>query len=392
VGTKMLRVLHVTNDFAMNGTGITNMMRSLILGQLSRGDDITVVCGTSAAECVEEITDAGGRVVTLALPNHVAALAKAIPRFHRVLHEFRPDVIHAHTAKATAAILICGPRCQRRLVTTIHNSFQRSAALMLAARRPVCVSAAVQQEMSVYPFAGSTRHTRLIRNGATVSLGAAPPDLVSRQTVLYVGGLHERKGVGFLIRAFASVARVLPNARLAIAGRRDNPQVEALAQDLDLSDRVHFLGLLPNPAPAMAAAAVVVVPSRHEPFGLVAAEARLCGAPVIASDVGGLREVLEHGRAGILLPPEDEAAWSQAMQTLLQDGPMRSAWAERSRRDAERLGPIEMVAAYGSLYQSITAPRRSRTHSTRPRGRRRLGLAGNQSGAQREHGDPEQNA
>jgi D-inositol-3-phosphate glycosyltransferase len=139
--------------------------------------------------------------------------------------------------------------------------------------------------------------------------------------LLFVGRIQPLKGVAVAVRAVAALADDHPDARLVVVGGPSGPQGEAevertraIVHDLGLEERVVFVP--PRPHELLStyyrAADVCLVPSRSESFGLVALEAAACGTPVVASDVGGLRSLIDHGRTGYLVEepsPEAFAAW-----------------------------------------------------------------------------------
>jgi D-inositol-3-phosphate glycosyltransferase len=139
--------------------------------------------------------------------------------------------------------------------------------------------------------------------------------------LLFVGRIQPLKGVAVAVRAVAALADDHPDARLVVVGGPSGPQGEAevertraIVHELGLGERVVFVP--PRPHELLStyyrAADVCLVPSRSESFGLVALEAAACGTPVVASDVGGLRSLIDHGRTGYLVEepsPEAFAAW-----------------------------------------------------------------------------------
>lgn len=147
--------------------------------------------------------------------------------------------------------------------------------------------------------------------------------LVPAPTVAFAGRLVPEKGADLLLAAFAGVAARLPSARLVLVG--DGPERSALGQQvrrLGLADRVEMTGMLPpeETQRRLAGAWVQAVPSRwSEPFGMVATEAMMRGTAVVASDTGGLPEIVEHGRTGLLVPPGDAERLAAALLGLLQD-------------------------------------------------------------------------
>ena len=139
--------------------------------------------------------------------------------------------------------------------------------------------------------------------------------------LLFVGRIQPLKGAAVAVGTLASLRRDHPDARLVVVGGPSGPQGEAeverlaaLVDALDLGGHVSFVP--PRPHELLStyyrAADVCLVPSRSESFGLVALEAAACGTPVVASDVGGLRSLIDHGRTGYLVEeptPESFAAW-----------------------------------------------------------------------------------
>jgi starch synthase len=108
--------------------------------------------------------------------------------------------------------------------------------------------------------------------------------------------------------------------------------------------------------PAYEEADVVAVPSRFEPLGMVAAEALALGAPVVASRVGGLPDIVEHGVGGLLVPPGDPAALAAALCRLLEDRDLAGALAARGQERVRRdFGEETILPRYARLYAELLA-------------------------------------
>ncbi len=160
------------------------------------------------------------------------------------------------------------------------------------------------------------------------------PDLASgvarpgARRVLALGRLHRNKGFDVLIRAMATV----PEATLSIAG--DGPEraaLEGLAQEEGVAARVKFLGWRQDTGVLLAGCDVLVCSSRHEPLGNVVIEAFSAGRPVVAAAVAGPVELIDPGRTGLLVPPEDAGRLAEAIRTVLDDGGMAARLAAAAR-------------------------------------------------------------
>src|SRR5206468_1955931 len=132
----------------------------------------------------------------------------------------------------------------------------------------------------------------------------------------------------FLIEAAAQLKPRYPDLKVVLAGDGfERPELIQLAENLGIASDVTFLGWVANSElpPYYRAAAVSVIPSLEEGFGIPAAEAMGCETAVVASDAGGLPEVVQHGVTGLVVPRGDSAALAEAIGALLSDPDRRAA-------------------------------------------------------------------
>jgi D-inositol-3-phosphate glycosyltransferase len=178
-----------------------------------------------------------------------------------------------------------------------------------------------------------------------------PPDAL---VLLWVGRVEPLKGLDSLIEALALLVARRPVLRErvqallvggepedhAAAWNSEQRRLDSLRQQHGIAPLVTFAGAQPHAElPALYAAAdLFVMPSHYESFGMAALEALACGTPVVASDVGGLRILIEHGRGGVRVPPADAATLANHLDTLLHD---------ELQRAALRAGSLQRAAAYG---------------------------------------------
>jgi glycosyltransferase involved in cell wall biosynthesis len=143
-----------------------------------------------------------------------------------------------------------------------------------------------------------------------------------------------------------------------VGGGPSLERLRRLAEDLDVASRVRFTGPLPwqQVVGWMKAAHVFVFASRTETQGLVVVEAMACGLPVVAVRAGGVAEVVEHGRTGLLVDPDPEQLGAAAAR-VLADGHLRRSLGEQARRRAEGFSAPRVAAQLVELYRSVLAGR-----------------------------------
>ena len=186
---------------------------------------------------------------------------------------------------------------------------------------------------------------------------AAPAQLPvpdGARVVLALGRLHRNKAFDVLIQALPRV----PNVHAVIAG--EGPEHAALldlARREGCADRLHLVGWRSDTASLLAAADMLVCPSRHEPLGNVVIEAWSAGRPVIAAAADGPRELIAPGADGVLVPPEDRDALADAIVGLCDDPARGAALAEagRLRYEAE-YAPAPVIARWRQFLATVEKP------------------------------------
>jgi glycosyltransferase involved in cell wall biosynthesis len=177
-------------------------------------------------------------------------------------------------------------------------------------------------------------------------------------TVAFAGRLIPEKGVTVLVRAFARVVKELPDAHLLLAGEGpERNRLEKLIATLKLSQSISLLGHLPHPEldHRFSTAWVQAVPSLwEEPFGIVAAESMMRGTAVVASNSGGLAEIVQDGRSGILVPPGDEAVLAEALLLLLRNRDLAEQMGRAGRETAlTQFNETTFVDKFIRLYEKL---------------------------------------
>lgn len=369
MSARPLRVLHLLNTVRETGNGIINTAIDLAWGQAQRGHDVHMASGGGGFES----RLAGWGVTHHALDQRrgPVTLLRAAARLRALLAELRPDVVHAHMM--TGAVLARAVRSGRPprgplLVGHVHNVYQRSARLMALADIVLCCGTAVRATMRARGVA--EEKLRVVLNGTVGSprlpdAATVEPATLEHPAIVTVAGMNARKGIDELLQAFGTIAAAHPGAHLYLVG--DGPErarFEAVARATDAragtrtgaaASRVHFAGFQRDPMPYLRAADVFVLASRRESFPIVIGEARAAGCAIVATDVDGVRESLDDGRAGVLVPARDPAALAAAIDALLADPAKRAAQAAAGREGLAHYHVQRMVDETVAVYRTSLA-------------------------------------
>ncbi|HVU73483.1 MAG TPA: glycosyltransferase family 4 protein [Mycobacteriales bacterium] len=355
--------------------GLGRHVHALSEALVAAGHEVTVVTQTGGDHNValDEVTRAGVRVVRVPedpplvhrddLMAWIMAFNHAITRAAlRVAHESAYDVVHAHDWLVAHSAATVKETLGLPLVATMHATeagrhqgwlpSPLSKAihsvewwLTFEARRVITCSSYMRWEVTRL-FDLPPDKVDVVPNGVieVPSRRRAP----STPTVVYAGRLEYEKGVQTLLRAVPRLKRRHPGLRVVIAGTGTyTTGLQDLAKELKVGKAVEFIGHVDRStlATLFAAASAVVVPSIYEPFGMVALEASIAGAPIIVSDTGGLRELVDHGVDGLRVPSEDVPALADAISTLVKDQVLASRLARAAKARARREHHWDAIAA-----------------------------------------------
>ncbi|WP_406336302.1 glycosyltransferase [Streptomyces sp. NBC_00203] len=377
------RVLHLTQP--VDG-GVARVVTDLVRAQLASGLDVTVACPDSALTAELRALGAKARHWP-ATRSPGPSLVREVRHLARVIDEVRPDLVHAHSAKAGLA----GRLAVRGRIPTVFQphawSFEAvgggTAALALKwerwgarwAARVVCVSEA---ERATGVRARITGRWTVVPNGIdperfhpaaadTVRAGLAQLADIhpAAPLAVCVGRLCRQKGQDVLLRAWEAVVRRVPDARLVLVG--DGPDRDRLREDAPKS--VLFAGAVTDASPWYQAADLVVLPSRWEGMALAPLEAMASGRAVVVTDVDGARESLPPSFAArCLVPPEKPAVLAEAVTELLLDPPLRESLGNRGRQHVLTTHDVRHTAeAVADIYRDLldTSPATKRARPSR---------------------------
>ena len=347
-----LRILHVIKH-CDHGHGSVHVAVDLACIQARQGFDVMYAsAGGDFGTLLERNGVHCARIVQD--QNLVFRLSGSLLSFLRLCKRFRPDIIHAHMMSSAAFGYVASKLFRIPLITTVHNSFDKHSILMRLGQTVVAVSEAERELLVKHGF--PDRKLEIVWNGPAHSpretFGAKEDFVLNRPNVVTVCGLHKRKGVHDLILAFTMAQAEVGGWNFYIIGDGpDRSELENLARASGVEKSVHFLGSVQRPKRLLEQTDIFALASYAEPFGLVLAEARSAGCAIVATEIGGIPEVLEFGRAGQLVPAGAPARFAKAFSGLMRDRLQREHWREQARIGTEIFSVERMAAEYSVIYK-----------------------------------------
>jgi glycosyltransferase involved in cell wall biosynthesis len=366
------RILHLGKYFPPHMGGMETHLQELIDGTIDRYDIEALVANDSAARQIDYV--GGARITRMPTLGTVASMP-ITPTLPFDLSRSAADLVHVHSPNPAAAFAIAITGYRGPLIVTHHSDIlgrrhlyravapfvgtmmQRADAIIATSQRYL------ESSEELRPYSDKCR---VIPLGIGQHAFEAAPSLEEVQgirnifgsrLVLAVGRLVEYKGFAYLIRAMEHL-----DATCAIIG--SGPQVSSLSSlvsQLNLRDKVHLVGHVPDLAPYLAAAQMLVMPSvtRAEAFGMVQLEAMAAALPVINTDIpSAVPEVSVHGETGLTVQPGDPVALAGAIQALLENDELRMQMGTAARKRAQTyFGADTINKRVAELYEAVLRPR-----------------------------------
>jgi N-acetyl-alpha-D-glucosaminyl L-malate synthase BshA len=285
------------------------------------------------------------------------------------------DIIHAHYAVPHAASAYLAKQIlgtdRPKTVTTLHGtditlvgadpSFRRIVRFAIERSDGVTAVSRYLKERTIREF-DIRRDIRVIPNFVEIDRPDRIRDACSRAAfapegesiLMHASNFRPVKRVADVVRIFALVRRQRPAKLLFVGDGPDRPHIQSLVREMGLGRDVHFLGEQDQLEPLFFCADLFLLPSEQESFGLTALEAMNCGVPVIATDIGGLPEVIADGDAGYLLPVGDIEGMASKAVALLSDRDRLERFRRQARRLArERFDAARIIPEYERFYEEL---------------------------------------
>ncbi len=269
----------------------------------------------------------------------------------------RPQLMHA-VLESYAGLALLGARLLWRAPTLLTCQSTNTSFLVRFMHRFVtgvtCISRVLMKRAADFGRTDAVLIPNGVDTAAIRAAGTSCPKVPGR--ILFTGRLEQMKGVDTLLRAFAQVSA--PNAHLHIVGDGSKrAELETLARALRLTERVTFRGFIavPHVFEEFAAAEIFCGLSRSEALGNVFLEAQSAGCAVVATNVGGIPDVVQDGLTGMLVAPNNPAAAAHAMNTLLANESLRTSFRQAAQQNALRYDWHGVAAQYAAQYDRLLA-------------------------------------
>jgi len=303
--------------------------------------------------------------LALAVALHDTALKEGLDLVH--MHYAIPHAVSAYLAKQMLAT-----ERQLKIVTTLHGtditlvglhpSFHAITRFSILESDGLTAVSNYLKDQTVRDFSVPQSRIEVIPNFIDTEVwrpGRVPCHREKlapggEKIVMHISNFRAVKRVGDVVEIFLRIQRKVP-ARLVLVGDGpDRPRVLQRAAELGLQDKVLFLGKHASVDELLSCADLFLLPSEKESFGLAALEAMACGAPVVASSVGGLPEVIDHEETGFLFDVGAVDEMAEAGVRLLSDDVLHGRVAEAARATAvERFSARSVVPLYEALYERV---------------------------------------
>jgi glycosyltransferase involved in cell wall biosynthesis len=375
-----MKILHIISSGGMYGAEavILNMSRSLresghhsVLGVFANSNNPNVQLHERAlAEGIKSHLIPCSGQVDLAVMAKIRELAK----------QTNADVVHSHGYKADIYVYFGLRKSDTPYVSTCHTWYDNNLLVTLygvvdrlVLRRYAGV-VAVSDEVKQRLLKSGVRKSKiyLINNGIdTRPFDSAAPTLREdgrgkKPTVGLVGRLSSEKGVDLFLHAAAVVSSAIPEAMFLVIGDGpDRAQLELLIDSLNLRGSAFLLGRRDDMPSVYASLDVMVSASRKEGLPIAILEGMASRRAVIATAVGEVPTIIQHGYTGILIPSEDSSAISEAIIKLLEDGASRDRMGAAARQSVEdRFSANRMTADYLHVYETVAVGDRNSMRPT----------------------------
>ncbi|MCX5712829.1 MAG: GT4 family glycosyltransferase PelF, partial [Candidatus Omnitrophica bacterium] len=356
-----MNILQILPQLNVGGveTGTVDLSRYLV----KFGHKSIVV--SAGGELVKDIEEHGGKHYKLAVnKKSIIAIFKAAPQLAEIIRKEEIDVIHARSRVPAWIAFMAARKCKKVFITTAHGYYKKHpfSLVMGWAKKIICPSNCIARHMVDGLGVPYERIIIIPRSVDISKFSYTSPDKKRRDefNVGIVGRITPLKGHLHFIKAMAKVARQVPRLKIWIVGDAPSSkesykeQIQVLVRRLGLWHCTQFLGTQRDiPSIMNHLDLLVLATTTHEAFGRVVIEAQAAGVPVVATQVGGVVDIIDHDKTGLLVPAADPQAMADAVLKIYKDKELARVLAENAYEKLKEKFNVElMVKNTISVYEN----------------------------------------
>ncbi|MFZ5801807.1 MAG: lipopolysaccharide heptosyltransferase II [Candidatus Omnitrophota bacterium] len=358
-----MKVLQILPSLEVGGVerGVIDLVRAM----KERGEGVVVV--SSGGRLVTELQRIG--VTHYTLPVHQKSLLalSLVGRLARIIREEGVDIVHARSRVPAWIAWLAARRTSAMFLTTCHGYYSNHgfSRIMGWGKRVIVPSTVIGRHM-IEDFGVPTEHIRLIPRGVDLAefrFHSRSPRKDGVFRIINVGRLTPIKGHLEFLRAVHLLRAKLPKIEVRIVGAEGKgktkytQEIQKTIRQLGLENCVEMLGTRRDIAELIAESDLLVLPTLvPEAFGRVVVEAGAVGTPVLATRIGGVLDIIEHGRDGHLVAPGDIDGMAEGMATVLSDPELQARFSGNLRKKIEEKFTLDqMIARTLEVYRELRA-------------------------------------
>ena len=353
---KKIKVLEVINSLKIGGAEL--LLRNFVMEARKNNQytvDVCTLYATNDAKNIEEIKKKNVRIWSLDLKNKYTL--SSVGKIKKIIERENYDIVHVHLFPASAIVALSSLFLPNhiRYILTEHSTFNRRRSAKIFKildnfiyrryAKIICISKQVQNSLIKW-VPKMKEKIEIIPNGIPMNSKSNDNPLMKKIDVLFVGRLVQQKGINFLLEAVSILQKKYKKLiRVAVVG--DGPlkkELIKMCEELKIKDSVEFLGFQRDIDQIMRSSRVLVLPSRQEGFGLVLLEAMKNKLPIIATNVGGIPEIITNGHEGILVPKGNPKILANSINYLFENSELRNQFIQNAYKKVQDHYSIEKYA------------------------------------------------
>ena len=347
-----MKILHLVDHIKDVGNGITNVAIDISIGQREKNCEVFLMAQNGNYKSILDFHDVNYIEIE---PYELIPSSRFLSRF---LKDNSIDIVHIHTPKMAKIYILSKFYYfgSNRVITTIHNSFQRSSYLLSAFNNVVCLNDVDKKKYSRLFFfnnfhkvingtLNNKRQNSVVSNSNTNSKN-------DKIKLISVANMCYRKGIDVLIDSFYQLSKKYKNISLSLVGDgEDINEFKKLANKYGVENKVNFYGRIQDPSTLVKDHDIFILASRRDPCPLVLFEAMVHKVAIVGRSVDGITEQLAYGKYGLLFDKDSEL--TELLDKLITNTDNLDKWKNNSLKGTAEFNLEETVNKYLTIYKEI---------------------------------------